>query len=143
MNVSIGKHRFLNISFSSKEKITLNHACVMLNSELRVATWKGGLVVVIDSSPRLLFAMWSSNSQNQKARKPWAVHFGIIRKGYQGEDIGAILLLFNTVVCLPHFEYWAQVFCPHLKKVQFREGTRRATLSPREWSCCLVWSCVT
>lgn len=36
---------------------------MVLNSELTVAAWKGGFVVVTDSFPGLLSAMWSSSSQ--------------------------------------------------------------------------------
>lgn len=40
---------------------------VMLNSKLRAATWKRGLVVVTDGSPESLSAMQSGNRQKKEA----------------------------------------------------------------------------
>lgn len=41
---------------------------MVLNSELTVATWKRGFVVVTDSFPGLLSAMWISSSQKNPVK---------------------------------------------------------------------------
>lgn len=83
----------------------------MLNSELTVAAWKRGFVVVIDSFPGLLSATWSSSSQ--KIQK----NLGSVCLLHHQEKVlrtrKYLLLVFKTLVCSPHFEHGVR-FCAHI-----------------------------
>lgn len=59
----------------------------MLNSELTFATWKRGFVVVVDSSPGLLSAMWSSSSQKKPEKPGQCVPLASSGKGTEDKKI--------------------------------------------------------